>query len=111
MIIIFQVIFIHNSFGVSDSRPLSLFHFATIITGANKSSYCLEGQRLQPDNHWNCNLPVESSSMPITGCVDNIDHEVANCTDFSEADYWNAGEVTYTYSFRSYRTKSYFEAT
>ena len=45
-----------------------------------------------------------------SGCVGNIGHRLANCTDISVADYWNAGEIAYTYVFRSFLTDSYFEA-
>ena len=45
-----------------------------------------------------------------SGCVGNIDHGLANCTDISVADRWNVGEIAYTYVFSSFSTDSYFEA-
>ena len=45
-----------------------------------------------------------------SGCaaVYNIDHSLAICTDFSETDYWAAGEAVFIYNFR---TEPYFEVT
>ena len=45
-----------------------------------------------------------------SGCVGGIDQRMANCTDISVADHWNAGEMVYTYIFRTFRTHPFFEA-
>ena len=46
-----------------------------------------------------------------SGCVViRNGYGMANCTDISVADHWNAGEIAYTHVFRSYSTDSYFEA-